>query len=222
MWWPIRVRLTTCWQAWGSSAAAPASARQRRARAGRGAWLQRSALRTDCLAVLGLMARRRTHFVAAQLRSNSGAESVNEARCARGHEPCAPQRFRRRATACPGAPLRDSGTSWTKNKSRCLAAGGTRWGRLLWRREAQARGRRAQRASSTDSSPLFERSERSERSEFGDATSGRASECSRCAATTATAGAAAGCRLPRRAQGRGSNPPSPLLSGSSFELTPEQ
>ena len=51
-----------------------------------------------------------------------------------------------------------------------LAAGGIRRGRFVGRREAQERGRRAQRASWSDSPRLFERSERSERSEFRGAT----------------------------------------------------
>jgi hypothetical protein len=55
-----------------------ASARQRRTRAGRSASLRRSAEYADSLPVLGLVARRRTHF--ASLRSNSGDESVYEAR----------------------------------------------------------------------------------------------------------------------------------------------
>jgi hypothetical protein len=46
------------------------------------------------------------------------------------------------------------------------AAGGTRRGRFLERRAAQAWRRRAQRASKTDSPRLFERNERSEWSEF--------------------------------------------------------
>ena len=58
----------------------------------------------DSLPVLGLMARRRTRYVRfAQLRSNSRDESDVEARCARGHKPCAPQR---RRGAPPAARLR--------------------------------------------------------------------------------------------------------------------
>jgi len=65
-------------------------------------------------------------------------------------------------------------------------AGGRQAQRLLRRRAAQARGRRAlARASSSDSSRLFERSERSERSEFCDATAGRAAQGSRRFAATA-------------------------------------
>ena len=65
-------------------------------------------------------------------------------------------------------------------------AGGRQAQRLLRRRAAQTRGRRAlARASSSDSSRLFERSERSERSEFCDATAGRAAQGSRRLAATA-------------------------------------
>jgi len=76
---------------------------------------------------------------------------------------------RRPEAACPKVEHRPA----------CLAAGGSRQGRFVGRREAQPSGRSAQRASWTDSAHLFERSERSERSELCGATQGRASQRSR-------------------------------------------
>ena len=120
------------------------------------------------------------------LRSDKCAESVNEARCARGHEPCAS----RRLSGAPRRPARPRlcggiGCSRSNTNHRFSAAGGIRWGRFVGRRGAQARGRRAQRASLSDSAHLSERSERSERSELCDATPGRAPQCSRSEAETA-------------------------------------
>jgi len=66
-----------------------------------------------------------------------------------------------------------------------FAAGGSRQGRFVGRREARAWGRRAQRASWTDSPRLFDHSEQSERRELRGATPGRASQWSRRKAPTA-------------------------------------
>ena len=56
----------------------------------------------DCAALLGLGARRRTHC--ATLRSDSGAESVYEVRCAHRPQPCAARRALWPAKASPTAP----------------------------------------------------------------------------------------------------------------------
>ena len=123
------------------------------------------------------------------LRSNRRDESVVEARCARGHEPCAP----RRLTGAP-QPARTRLCShrrgvgsehqppWTSRQG--LPAGRDLGG------DEQRRagvGACAARASWADSPRLFERRERSERSELSGATPDRAAQCSRCAAPTATA-----------------------------------
>jgi len=165
----------------------PAWGRQSRVRAGRGASRRRPARCAGFPAMLGLMAPSPNSLRSLRsLRSNSGAESVMEARCARGHEPCASRRL-------PGAPrpartrLCCCGSGFPRREHRSVAAGGARWGRFLGRRGAQAWGRRAQRASLSDSPHLFERSERSERSELCGATPGRAPQRSRRAAPTAPA-----------------------------------
>ena len=115
------------------------------------------------------------------------ARSEDNSRCARGHEPCASRRPRGAPRPARTRLCRGGFGPRYKHPSRCLAAGGARRGRFLWRRAAQAWGRRAQRASLSDSPRLFERSERSERSEFCGATPGRASQWSRSEAQTATA-----------------------------------
>jgi len=56
---------------------------QRRVRAGRGASLRRSALRVDCPAVLGLVARRSTHCVRCALSAQTNATSQLWKRAAR-------------------------------------------------------------------------------------------------------------------------------------------
>jgi len=113
------------------------------------------------------------------LRSNSGDESVDEARCARRPRACAPRRHRNRPRRVPPAARQ---RRWCLSREPIpLQQRRARAGRSapVRRREAQGLWPRAQRASSTDSSPLFERSERSERSEFGDGPRDRASQGSR-------------------------------------------
>ncbi len=104
-----------------------------------------------------------------------------------GRGPCASRRLRGALRPARARLCGSTGGLRREHPCCCLAAGGTRRRRFLWRREAQAWGRRAQRASTTISSRLSERSERSERSEFRDATPGRASQWSRRVAPTATA-----------------------------------
>ncbi len=115
------------------------------------------------------------------LRSNSDAEFDDDAHCARGHAGCASQRPTgapqpARTPLCPRlrwfAKVEHHGGG-----ERQGAPGG---GRCVGRREAQARGRRAQRALLSDSPQLFERSACRARSEFCSAASGRASQRSQC------------------------------------------
>ena len=71
------------------------SARQRREQAGLRASLERSALRSDCPAMLGLVAPSQISLRSLRsLRSNNCDESDDNLRCARGHEPCASRRSR--------------------------------------------------------------------------------------------------------------------------------
>jgi hypothetical protein len=98
------------------------SARQRRARAGRRASLRRSPLRSDCPAVLGLVARRQTHFAhCVRYVQTSGDKSVHEARCARGPRALRSSAPQRRPPTCPSAPLRKRICSSTKGRQRCLS-----------------------------------------------------------------------------------------------------
>jgi hypothetical protein len=128
-------------------------------------------------------------------RSNNGAESVHEARCARRPRGCGlagragpegpaarqartvhrtvrvrarPRRPRVSPHRAPPAALNQ--WRWFDEHLHRSSKGacGQVAARLLERREAQGLRPRAQRASLSDSSPLFERRERSERSEFGD------------------------------------------------------
>lgn len=63
----------------------------------------RSVLRTDSPAMLGHAARRRTRCVCcAHSAQTGGAESDNEARCARGHAPCASRRLLNARRDLPG------------------------------------------------------------------------------------------------------------------------
>ena len=181
-----------------------AAARPRRVSPGPGASLGRSSLRCDSPALLGFAAHRVTHFARlCALRSNRRDESVDEARCARGRKPCATRRPRGAPSPGPtrlgkgsggGAPvsgaLVQSDTIgvplWACHLLYRLALGGVGWGRSLWRREAQGRGRHAQRASSSCSPQLSERREQRERSEFCGAPPARASQRSGRAASTAT------------------------------------
>jgi hypothetical protein len=65
-------------------------ARQRRVRAGLRASLERSSLRVDCPPMLGLAATSlNSRRSLRSLCSNRRDESEVDARCARGHEPCA-------------------------------------------------------------------------------------------------------------------------------------
>ena len=138
-------------------------------------------LRTDCPAVLGLVARRTTRCAHCVRYAQTGCDkSVDVARCARGPQGLCSSAPRRRAATCPGAPLRDAVVVCGGTPPQLdFAAGGTRQGRFVGRRGAQGWGRRAQRASWADSPHLSERSERSERSELCGATPGRAPQRSR-------------------------------------------
>ncbi len=81
-------------------------ARQSRTRAGGSASAWRSVLRTDCPAVLGLVARRTTRCAHCVRYAQTGCdESVYEARCARGPQGLRSSAPRRRAAAYPGATL---------------------------------------------------------------------------------------------------------------------
>ena len=116
-----------------------------------------------CPALLEQRGPRKTP--SATLRSNSCAESVVEARCARASLFCAARRFLRggsQTAATANSPMQQPAGAG------CLAFGiGVSETPLLNRREAQKPRARAKLASRTDSRRLFERSERSERSEFG-------------------------------------------------------
>ena len=144
-------------------------ARHRRVRTGRGASLERSALRSDCPAMLGLVAPSQNSLRSLRsLRSNSRGESEDEARCARRPQACAARRHRNRPRRVPPAARQRLGCLYREPNlplQRRVRAGR---GAPLGRREAQGSWPRAQRELSTDSSRLFERSERSERSEFCD------------------------------------------------------
>ncbi len=80
------------------------------------------------------------------LRSTKCGESVDEARCARGHEPCASRRLTGAPKPARTRLCQEAVASCLETPKRCIAAGGTRQGRFLGRREAQPWGRRAQRA----------------------------------------------------------------------------
>ncbi len=153
--------------------------------------------RADCPAVLGARGR-------AQNSPSHGRHPAAQAACARCSNrlrstPRLAAMRNPRAPALLGAAeahARPPAHGFAKNHGAPIetlhgsrrGAGGRQAQRLLRRRAAQTRGRRAlARASSSDSSRLFERSERSERSEFRDATAGRAAQGSRRFAATATA-----------------------------------
>ncbi len=185
------------------------AARQSRARAGGSASAKRSVLRTDCPAVLGLVARRTTRCAHwRSLRSDRVRQVRLRGALARaGHKtwPCRPRRASRPGRSpgtngpldrlCPGSPPRRPAGALPPARARlcganggvrceapipvAFAAGGTRQGRFVGRRGEEDWGRRAQRASWTDSPHLSERSERSERSELCGATPGRAPQRSR-------------------------------------------
>ena len=144
----------------GSGAAGAAWAEARR-------W--RSPLRGDCAALLGTGSRRPTRFVrCAHCTPTSGAESDNEARCARRPRSCAARRHPLASAQALPAALGQRGCSSTELP-------------LLWQRGARTgcgvRGKApesAGRVARACSAPrdltcrrLFERSERSERSELG-------------------------------------------------------
>jgi hypothetical protein len=99
----------------------------------------------DCLPVLGLPARRRTHFARFALCvQTDGDKSVHEARCARGPAALRSSAPKRRPPACPNAPLRHRLLCLRERTPTVqLAAGGTRRGRFLGRRGAEVQGRRA-------------------------------------------------------------------------------
>jgi hypothetical protein len=113
----------------------PASVRQRRVRAGRGASRRRSALRTDCPAVLGLVAPPHNSLRSLRsLRSNRRGESELMARCARGPRALRSSAPPRRAATCPHAPLLKSAVVLQNTTSRvppsrqAVPGGGDFWG----------------------------------------------------------------------------------------------
>jgi hypothetical protein len=167
--------------------------RGRRCPVGAHAGAVSAALRLPCGARLAVASPNSLRSLCS-LRSDNGAESVYEARCARRPRGCGlcrprrsggpaarqartvhrtvrvrarPRRPRDRPHRAPPAALNQW---WFLEHTRrhCKGACGQVAARLLGRREAQGLRPRAQRELSSDSSPLFERRERSERSEFGD------------------------------------------------------
>ena len=133
-----------------------------------GLMLRRSALRTDCTAVLAPGSCRITHSAPWRaLRSNRCGKSVYEARCARRPRRCAPRRRRNRPCQVP-----PDARSWPVLPSTEYhgAAAKTGSGRTRCASEAPRSGgsmasaRSAPRALT--SSRLSERSERSSRSEL--------------------------------------------------------
>ena len=112
----------------------------------------------DCLALLGLAARRGTRC-ALRATLKQPRQASQRARFARGRKPCAAQRFR---GALPGVRARLCreivGAPPVESKPPGFAAGGARRGRSLWRRGAQIRGWRALARFVSDSPRLLERS----------------------------------------------------------------
>ena len=103
--------------------------RQRRARAGLGASLWRPSLRYGSLAVLSLMAWRRTHCAPfGRFVQTSCAKSDVDARFARGHETSAPQRQGQRPWPSPG----------TNSPQACLCPGSASEARPILPRPAFA------------------------------------------------------------------------------------
>ncbi len=122
---------------------APRLAQQRCVRAGRSASLERSALRSDCPAMLGLAAPPPNSLRSlCSLRSNSRGESVVDPRFARGPQALRFSALQRRAAACPNAPLRITLVVPTENHRCYSAAGGAWWGRFLWRRASPVQSER--------------------------------------------------------------------------------
>ena len=84
--------------------------------------------RADCPAMLGLVACRQTHFAhCVRCVQTDGDKSVDEARCARGHEPCASRRLRgalRPTRACLCCHHCGSRSNSTARGSRRAAPGG--------------------------------------------------------------------------------------------------
>ena len=178
------------------------SARQRGGWAGRGASMRRSALRADSPAVLGLVAPSRNSLRSLRsLRSNRRDESDLDARCARGHKPCAPRRLIGAPRPAHPPLCRHSGGAPRPNASvvierQAVPGAGAVCGAEQRSFEGGARSALRHHFCRI----LFERSERSERSELCGTPSRRAAQGSRRNAPTATACACAGHRLPRRAQ----------------------
>jgi hypothetical protein len=122
---------------------------------------EKAALRVPCAARPKRPAKNSLRSLRS-LWSNSCAESVVEARCARASPGCAARRLLRGSFETANSPIQQPA------KAGCWVFGiGYLGAPLLNRREAQKPRARAKRASRTDSRRLSERSERSERSEFG-------------------------------------------------------
>ncbi len=174
--------------------------RQRCSGAGLSARRRRSALRADSPALLGRVAAAElTSLTSFAAFRQAAASRFNDARCARGHTPCAARRLPRALHPTP--PHLCCGTGGSREQR----DGGTRGRRCpdgaLWRAASSAgsgsaRAQRALRCLTCRS--LSERSERSERSEFCGTTTSRAAQRSRRAAPTVRVCATAGHRLPRR------------------------
>ena len=162
--------------------------RLRRARVGCAARRRRSSLRDDCSALLGRVASSPTHFAHfVRCVQTCATKSDDEARCARGHTPCAARRL-------PGAAqrtrarLRKSGGSSSPKVHRWWLSRQAAPGRGdLGGGEERSFGAGARSAlRNLTSERMFERSERSERSELARRLRARAAQSSRRAAATAS------------------------------------
>ena len=158
----------------------------------------------DCAAVLRLRSRCRTRYVRfAQLRSNSGNESVYEARSACRPQSCADQSPRNRPCRVPPAALPpfefgDEQQEQSRAPSSCWPFRQTpqtfpqrrvRVGRSapLRRRGAEGLWPRAQRVQELTRRRCLSEAERSERSEFGDGAASLSTAAQSAYPTTAEA-----------------------------------
>ena len=110
---------------------------------------------------VGRIAETRSRYAALHSLSNTGDVSDDEVRCAHRLSPLRYLAPSRRARRSAHRPSQVSGRSKVCAPTHRLRGWGCAAGRSLWRREAQSRGRHAQRASSTCSPQLFERRARS-------------------------------------------------------------
>ena len=150
--------------------------------------LWRSALRSDCTAVLGPRSRRKTHCAHFVRCVQTPAASQTTKRAARAD--LEPARIKATQIAPVGyhLPLRQRCGFSSKRKPRVSkGASGQVVARLWCAEKRRARGRARSALRRLTCRRLFERSERSERSELGDRPRDRASQGSRSAAQTAPA-----------------------------------